>query len=77
LAMAERDWGTICNKLHLPITSKSEEVLEAIQSLIEAANTDSTDQPQAHTENKFKCTCEDLPVGVPHYDGCPTTRLNY
>jgi hypothetical protein len=77
LAMVERDWGTICNKLSLPVTSKSEEVIAAIQSLIDAANTDDGDQSTTHTENQFKCTCEDLPARAPHYDGCPATRLNY
>lgn len=35
-AMVERDWGKICSKLHLPSNSRSEDVLAAIQSLIDA-----------------------------------------
>lgn len=34
-AMIERDWSKICSKLHLPSNSRSEDVLVAIQLLIE------------------------------------------
>lgn len=37
-SMMERDWKKICAKLHIPTSSRSEEVLVAIQSLIDAAN---------------------------------------
>ena len=36
-AMVERDWGKICSKLHLPSNARSEDVLAAIQSLIDAS----------------------------------------
>lgn len=35
-AMVERDWGKICSKLHLPSNARSEDVLAAIQSLIDS-----------------------------------------
>ncbi len=35
-AMGDRDWGRICGKLNLPATSKQDEVLAAIQSLIDS-----------------------------------------
>jgi len=37
-SMMERDWKKICAKLRIPTSSRSEEVLVAIQSLIDAAN---------------------------------------